>query len=328
MRHKVLGTGGLLVAVVMTCIMSAIEFFVGHPHELEGMLGICIPSPNLWMLPQYLSWIINLLMIIILGLSLHLFNKTYNFISSSDTILPSTFIFLCGANPWIDGLLTSSVIVMLANLLCLNMLFRCYRSQKGMVNLFTVGVILSFGSMFDFAFVFLSAAYILIAATLKCLNFRSFIAYLMGLVTPYWIGLGLGLIPLDGLSYPTITNLFDDFASKESLLIGMLNGAVTMLFLLILVLSNAVKLYAGNTRRRLMNNAIVILGLAVSICLVCDADNATTYFATLYFVLATQLANLFVLHNIRYPGLIIFLTVALYLAAYIFMVIGYFPQLA
>lgn len=325
MRHKVLGTGGLLVAVVMTCIMSAVEFFVGHPHELEGMLGICIPSPNLWVLPQYLSWLINLLMIIVLGLSLHLFNKTYNFISSDDTILPAVFIFLCGANTWIDSLLTSSMILMLANLLCLNMLFRCYKSQKGMVNLFTVGVILAFGSMFDFAFVFMAAAYLLIAATLKCLNFKSFIAYLIGLLTPYWIGIGLGLITVDGLSYPTITNLFEDFATKESLFIGLLNGAVTMLFLLILVLANAVKLYAGNTRRRLMNNAIVILGLAVSICMVCDADNVTTYFATLYFVLATQLANFFVLHNVRHPGLIILVTVALYLAAYVFMVLGYLP---
>lgn len=325
MRHKILGTGGLLAAVVMTCIMSAIEFFAGHPRELEGMLGICLPSPNLWILPQYLSWILNLLLIIVLGLSLHLFNKTYNFISSGDTVLAATFIFLCGANPWIDGLLTSSVILMLANLLCLNMLFRCYRSQKGMVNLFTVGVILSFGSMFEFAFVFMAIAYLLIAATLKCLNIKSFIAYLMGLATPYWIGIGFGLIPVDILSYPTITNLFEDFATKESLFIGFLNAAVTMLFLLILVLSNAVKLYAGNTRRRLMNNAIVILGLAVSICMVCDADNITTYFATLYFVLATQLANFFVLHNVRHPGLIILLTVALYLAAYVFMVLGYFP---
>ena len=325
MRNKILGTGGLLVAVVLTCILSAIEFFVGHPRELEGMLGICIPSPNLWVLPQYLSWILNLLLIIVLGLSLHLFNKTYNFISSGDTILPAVFIFLCGANPWIDGLLTSSVILMLANLLCLNVLFSCYKSQKGMVNLFTVGVILSFGSMFDFAFVFMSIAYLLIAASLKCLNFKSFIAYLMGLVTPYWIGIGLGLIPVYKLSYPSITNLFEDFATKESLFIGLLNAAVTMLILLILVLSNAVKLYAGNTRRRLMNNAIVILGLAVSICMVCDADNVTTYFATLYFVLATQLANFFVLHNVRHPGLIIFLMVALYLTAYIFMVLGYFP---
>lgn len=327
MRHKILGNGGLLVSVLLACLMSAFEYFVGHPHELEGSLGICLPSPNLWEIPDYISWGVNLLLIIVLGLSLHIFNKTYNFISSGDTILPATFIFLCGANPWIDGLLTSSVILMGANLLCLHLLFKCYRSPKGMVNLFTVGLILAIGSMFEFAFVFMAIAFILVAATLKCLNLKSFLAYLIGLVTPYWIGIGLGLIPLDILAYPTITNLFEDFATKESLLVGLLNGAVTILILIILVLSNAVKLYAGNTKRRLMNNSIVILGLAVSICMVCDVDNITTYFATLYFVLATQLANLFVLHNLRHAKAIIFSIMVLYLAAFCLMVIGHLPAL-
>ncbi|MBD5196458.1 MAG: hypothetical protein HDS89_03280 [Bacteroidales bacterium] len=325
MRNRIVGNGGLLIAILMACALSALDFFVGHPQDLEGMLGICLPSPNLWPIPDIASWITNLVLLVVLGIALQFFNKTYNFISSSDTVFPAAFIFLCGSNPWISGLLTSSLILMGANLLCLNLLFNCYRSPKGQVELFTVGVLLALGSMTEYGFIFMIPVYLLIAATLKCLHFKSFIAYLMGLITPYWIGIGFGIIPLDILSYPSITNLFEDFATKQSLLIGLLNGAVTILMLVILVLSNAVKLYAGNTRRRLMNNSLVILGFAVSICMICDADNITAYFATLYFVVAAQLANFFVLHNVRHPGTLIFVFVALYLVAYFFMISGYLP---
>ena len=71
----------------------------------------------------------------------------------------------------------------------------------------------------------------------------------------------------------------------------------------------------------------MILGVIVSACMICAADNITAYFATLYFVVATQLANFFVLHNVRQINTIIFVFVTLYLVAYFFMIIGYLPAL-
>lgn len=322
MRTRIIGNGGLLLSIILVCAMSATEFFLGNPQHLQGELGICMPSPNLWKLPAVGSWILNLSSIILLGLFLHLFNKTYNFVNSSDTVLSAAFIFLCGSNPWINAMLTSSVIMMAANLICLQFIFGCYRSQKGMQPLFIVGSVLSLCSMFQYAFVFLIPAYFIIALVIKCLHFKSFIAMLMGVVAPYWIGIGLGIIPLDSFSMPTFTNLFVDFGTKQTLLVGLLNCAVTIVLSLMLALYNAVKLYAGNTRRRLLNNSVIILGVAATICIICDVDNIPVYMATLYMVLAAQLANLFALHNIRRPNTIVFILTFLYLASFVLMETG------
>lgn len=327
MRQRVIGNGGLLIAILMACSLSAVAFFLGNPQDLEGRLGICLPSPNLWAIPDDISWGINLALLIIIGLSLLLFNKTYNFISSSDPVLSAVFIFLCGANPWISGLLTSSLLLLGINIICLHLLFRSYRSSKGMEEMFLSGLLLSFGSMAEYAFIFMIPAFLLIAATLKCLHFKSFMAYIIGLITPYWIALGTGLIPLDTLSYPSITNLFEDFVSKQSLLAGLLNGAFSILILLLLWLSNMVKLYAGNTRRRLMNNSIIIIGFVVSICMICDSDNITAYFATLYFVLAAQFANFFVLHNLKQARIWVALIIIIYLISFYFMTFGTIPNI-
>lgn len=319
MRSRIIGNSGLILTIFLACAMSAFEFFIGDPLRLEGKLGICMPSPNQWIIPSIASWGINIGLIIILGLSLHLFNKTYNFISNSDTVLSAAFIFLCGANPWLDGMLTSSIILMAANLICLHFLFGCYRSQKGMQQLFLVGSILSLGSMFQYAFIFFIPAYLIIAIVLKCLNVKSLIAYLLGIMAPYWVGIGLGIIPLESFSMPNFSNLFDGFGSKQSVFIGLLNSAVTIVMALLLVLYNAVKLYAGNTRRRLFNNSIIILGLASAICIVCDVDNVPTYMATAYMVLGVQLSNLFILHNVRHPKTYVSFIMLLYMALYVLM---------
>lgn len=323
MRSRITGNGGLLLAIILACAMSAIEFYFGTTQRFGGGLGICLPSPNLWVIPSTVSWLLNISLIIILGLSLHLFNKTYNFVSSSDTVLPAVFIFLCGSNPWIDGMLTSSVIMMTANLICLHLLFGCYRSPKGMQQLFVVGSILSLCSMFQYAFIFLIPAYMIIALILKCFNFKSFVAMLLGIASPYWIGLGSGIISPDSFAPPTFTSLFDIFENRQTLFIGLLNCAVTIIISLMLTLYNAVKLYAGNTRRRLLNNSIIFLGLAATICIVCDVKNIPVYIATVYMVMAVQLANLFALRNVRYARYLILFIMLLYTASFVLMETGF-----
>lgn len=322
MHTRLIGNGGLLLAILMACTMSAVAFFFGNPQPLEGELGICMPSPNLWKIPSIGSWALNLSMIILLGIFLYLFNKTYNFVNSNDTALPAAFIFFCGSNPWINSMLTSSVIMVAANIICLQFIFGSYRSQKGMQPLFIVGSVLSLCSMFQYAFVFLIPAYMIIAIVIKCLHFKSFLAMLMGIAAPYWIGIGLGLIPLESFSMPTFSNLFDGFVTKQSLLVGLVNCALTILMSILIALYNAVKLYAGNTRRRLLNNAIIVLGLTAAICCVCDVDNIPVYMATLYMVLSAQLANLFVLHHIKYPHTTVFIIVMLYIASFVLMETG------
>ena len=68
----------------------------------------------------------------------------------------------------------------------------------------------------------------------------------------------------------------------------------------LLSLNNTVRLYAGNTQRRLCNTAINVLGLVCAACMVIDFNNMVVYMATVYMITAIQLANLFALWNIQH----------------------------
>lgn len=322
MRNRILGNGGLFFAIILGCLLSAFDFFFGNPQRLEGNLGICFPSPNLWVIPDLGSAILNLIFIVITGVALHLFNKTYNFVSSTDTIFPASFIILCCANPWIGGLLSSSILMALANLMSMSLLFGAYRSRNATQQLFVCGSICALGAMFEYAFLLMIPAYIISAMLLKCFNFKGLVAIIMGIAAPFWVGVGLGIVPLDSFEMPTFTNLLNGFETNDALLIGLLNCGLTILITFLLTLDNAMKLYAGNTRRRLFNNSLIALGSVCAICIACDTDNIPVYMATLYMVMASQLANLFALHNLRYGKALLLFLLLLYLAAFILMETG------
>ena len=153
--------------------------------------------------------------------------------------------------------------------------------------------------MVQYAFIFMIPAYIAIAASLNCLRFMETIAFILGLVAPYWVGVGLGIIPLSDFSRPDISGLFSGIEAKRSMLAGLTACAATALGTLVGGLYNSVKLYAGNSQRRLYNICFNILGVLCAVCMVIDFDNMPAYIGTLYLVAAVQFADIFALHNIR-----------------------------
>ena len=319
MKHKALGTEGLLAAFIVAAALALINFFLGHPQHLEGNMGICLPSPNLWPIPPLWSWIANLSLMLIIGVTVHFVNKSYSIVQTTDTVLPAAFLVFCASNPWLSGLLNTSMIMAIINVLAIIMMFECYRARNATQQIFIVATMLSVGSMFQYAFIFMIPAYLIIALMMKCLRFKEFIAFLLGLAAPYWVGIGLGLIPLSSFSTPTLTNLFDGFTSTSDLLIGLLNIGITAIIAILMTLNNAVKLYAGNTRRRLYNNSISLLGLVCIICMSIDFNNLTAYVATFYLTAAVQLANTYALWNIPKGSLWLAVVAALYIASFAVM---------
>lgn len=321
-RRHVMGKEGMTLALAAALAMAAVAFFCAAPQSLGGDMGICLPSPNRWGMTPPGGWIFNLSALLVATVTLYFFNKQFTVVQGSDTVLTGMFIFTACSNVWVSGILTSSGIMALANLICLSVLFGCWQKHNATQEMFLIATILAVGSMFQYAFIFMTPVYLLGAMMLKCFNFRCLVAYLMGLAAPYWVAVGLGIVSVDAFTMPTFTNLFDGFASRSGLLVGMLNVAVTAFIGLILAFNNGVRLYAGNTQRRLYNMVVDLLGVACVMCMLLDFNNMVAYMATLYMITAFQLANLFALWHVHRGGLWLFMLSLLYVAAYLIMILG------
>lgn len=319
-RH-VMGKEGMTLAAIASLAMAAVAFFIDAPNTLTGSMGICLPSPNGWGMTPLWGWILNLGLLVATAITLYFVNKEFTFVQGSDTVLTGMFVIMAASNTWVSGMLSSSTLMALANLICLVVLFGCYRKRNSSQELFAIATILALGSMIQYAFIFMMPVYLVGAILLKCFNFKGLVAFLMGVAAPYWIAVGLGIVPLSQFTMPTFTNLFDGYDTKSGLFFGLLNVAVTVVVGLILALNNGVKLYAGNTQRRLYNMVINVLGLVSAVCMLIDFNNMVAYMTTVYMITAVQLGNLFALWNIHKGWMWVLGLSALYVAGFVMMVI-------
>lgn len=319
--HQVMGKEGMTLAVIAAAAMFVTAFFAGAPeHPAAGQMGICFPQPELWDLVPLGAWAINLGIFFAVTVTLWFCNKDYTFVQGNDTVLTGMFVIMAASNPWLSGVLTGSGIMAFANLLCMVILFGCYRKRNASQELFIIASILALGSMIQYGFVFMIPVYIIGAVMMKCFSFKGFIAILMGLVAPYWIGVGFGLIPLDSFRMPTFTNFFDSAESKSEIFVLLVNLGVTFLISLFLALNNIVKLYAGNTQRYQYNMVLNLLGVVAVACMVLDFTNMVVYMATFYLIASVQLANLFALREINRGPLWLLALSALYILGFSLMI--------
>lgn len=305
------------LAVILALAMSATAFFTSPMPAITGKMGLCLPSPTEWAIPGIVSWIINLVLLLATAVALYFSNKSHTFVPGSGGFMSAIFLVTAASNPWISGALTSSTILAACNLACLTILFSCYRQQNATQEIFVVATILSVGSMIQYAFILMIPAYIIAAILMKCFRLKEFLALLMGLAAPYWVGIGLGLIPPENFAIPTLSNLFNGQAANRELFMGMVNIGLTAIGSCLLGLNNLVKLYAGNPKRRLLNLAAATVGLFSVLGLIIDYTNMAAYMGTLYMIGAIQLANLFALWHIRREQIWALVVMAIYVGFFL-----------
>lgn len=298
MKYKALGTEGITIAVILAVALCSINFFMFEPRSISGETGICLPSLDMWPLPPLWGWGLNTLLIVGAGFALQFLNKTYSLIQTTATVFPSAFLVFTASCPWLTARLSAATIMVCVAIISFYILFDAYKRLNATQEVFLVATLLSVGTMFQYAFLMLIPAFLLMLIPLKVFRIKEITAFLLGLAAPYWVGVGMGWIPVENFRLPTLTSFHYGDVPAGDLLAGLLTIGFTALWSFLLALNNAVKLYAGNTRRRLLNNTVIILGLASLLGMVVDFNNLTAYLPSFYVAAALQLANAYALWQI------------------------------
>lgn len=298
---RAIGKGGMALVAVIAATMCVVAFFLGMQPADATHTGICLPSPDQWPLLPWAGWTINTVLIAATAIMLAIVIKGYNIVQDAGYVPPAVFLISTLSVPGIAAGLTSSAIMAPAMLLCLTILFSTFRSRNATQELFVVATILSIGSMFQYGFIFMIVPIVMSAIAFKCFRIKEGIAFVLGLVAPYWVAIGLGLVPLENFTLPHPANAFTDFAPSPMIFVVCINLAVTALATLLIGLNNLIRLYAGNSRRRLFNVAFNLTGIAALACIIFDYSNSWTYLTLFYLCCAVQSANFFSLWHMRRP---------------------------
>lgn len=318
---KGIGKTGMVLAAIAAGTMCVLSYLFGPESRLSGELGICLRSPNLWELPPLWSWAINTAGIALITIGAFLLNRHFNFIRSTQPVLPALFLVLTASNPWITGYLSTSTLVCAVNLMSLSVLFGCFKKRNATQEMFLIGTMISVGSMVQYAFIPYIIPYIIGAIVMKAFRLKEFLAMTMGILAPYWVGLGLGIIHPDWFRMPEITNLFRGFAAAPDLFILMASVGIASFFGVLLGLNNSIKLYAGNSRINALNMAVSLVGATSILCVIIDFSNMMAYIATLYFTVGVQVANLCALWHIRREWIVTAVPAVIYIGFFITVIL-------
>lgn len=296
----------VLIPSIAVAIAMALLVYIFKPITfLPISYGICLPSPDVWQIPPFVSWIVNSFFIGLTTLILYFLNKSFNFIRTTEPVLPSLFLIFTCSNPWSTQELNTSVFLCLINVVCLGIIFGSYSQKNATHQLFTVGVLWGIGSMFQYAFLPMIFVGLLWASFMKVFRLKEVLAFFGGFICPYWIAYGFGIITLTDFHFPALVSLFDTGRDHTDILLLLLGIGLAAFSGFLLSIMEGIRLYAGNSRVYSMNLCVTTLGAVSLICMAIDYENFTSYTSTLYFAVATAFANICALwHHISRPWLV------------------------
>lgn len=319
MKYQGIGKRGLAISIILMAAMCVASFLFDPGQRLTGESGLCLPSPNLWDINPVWSWGINTFLIGAIAAGSFFLNRYYNFIRSTEPVLPTMFLVMAAANPWNDSYLSASTIICAVVVLCLAVLFSCYRKPNATQDIFIIATFISIGSMCQYAFLPFIFPMVAGAIIMKAFRIKEFFALLMGLIAPYWVGIGLGLLPLESFRFPEITNLFSGSVASPEIVTLFVSIGFMAFIGLVLGFNNSIKLYAGNSRVNALNMTISLTGVMSMICIIVDFTNMMAYLTTLCFTVAVQIANLCALWPIKREWIVGAVPTLIFVILFLFM---------
>lgn len=318
MRSEIYGIGKTGVALAaLAAIAMCIISLLFHPVEIAPIqYGFFLPSPDSWGFNPLGSWFINTALLGLITLLLFLINKSYNFVRTTEPVLVVLFMIMAASGPWFTEGINTSVILCMANVVCMGIIFDSYESRNATQEMFVTGVVIGIGAMVQYAFLPMAMVFFLWSLFMKVLRVKEILAYLAGIACPYWISLGVGWLRFSDFHFPSINPLFS-YAEDPSEFIILLAG-ITLAAILgfIISLVNSIKLYAGNSKVNAMNLCVSTLGAVCVICILFDFDNLHAYVTSLYLACSVQIANICALWNPKYPWLVTALPAMAFIALF------------
>lgn len=293
-----------IVLIVILSLLGGLYAVYNPPEVIPAVEeGICFPSPGQWGIAPVWGKTLNLALIFLLAICIYLINRTFGIIRTAMPLMASIFLPLCCGNIFISGELMPGTFVLALTLLSTATLLNSYRSRNATRSVFLAATYISIGSMFCYAFLLMAIALFPAIAEMKTGRWREYAALIGGLISPYWILIGLGIVnPLE--FHPEMPQSVFTSQPDTQLFTMTVCAGVLLLATILLNLSNTVKLYAGNGKTRNFNNVVNYFGIAAAAGMIFDYRNIMAYICVFNLWSALQLANIFTLRQLRRPEIL------------------------
>ena len=302
-----------IIILYLTGVYLTYRFITQPAYESYG--GILFPGAGQWFAPSLLNPILNSVLILGIGIGLLRVNNLFSLIPKH-TLLPFFFFLLfelCSPSLSLLGNGNISAAILLSILV---LFFHAYQQNRAQPAFLIMGII-SVGTLFCSSLFYYIPLFILGFLQIKYFSIKSLLGALLGLITPFWILIGMDLMPFSRLCLllPDFTGSipatlpYDDpqfLIVVLTALLGLFSG-VTMLY----------ALFNEKRQIRAYNGFTNLLSIYSAILLILDYRNYTLYLPVLNLAVAMQSAFVFTMNGKKATVVSFYLIVTLYIGLFI-----------
>ena len=301
------GKGFMALSVVALVVVTLVALIFGvQPPEVEGH-GIFFSLQGTLIEAGPLSAAINVLCLLVIGAIMLALNKVFTYVRSMTHLFVSAFFLLQLANP--SGLvsLNAGTLLALVTSMTLFPLFASFQDSHSQRSIFLIFALSVTGAMFHYGFLVLIPAFLLGFANMRALGIKGILAMLFGIVTPFWIVLGLGIASPANASLP---QWLLTAPPQMDLLVAL--AAATAVLGIVLSVPNLLTIMNYRMQPRVYNIFLVILLVLAVIALCLDYRDIEVFLPLLNLMVAVQLAQAYTLRTAfrQHYVLILLFTVA------------------
>ena len=312
--------GGAALAIVIMIVATWLDYHAGRVTYIPGDKGFAVPSANDWISSPVTEMIVNLVIVgLIIVLSVYL-NRAFNVLRAMTMLYVVFFAFFELATPNLLAQLTTSTVLCAVVLACMVLLYSCYGDTGRIRRVFLIFFFLSVAAASQYAFVVYIPLFLLGCAQMKILNLRTIGAASLGIVTPWWILLGFGLVSLGDLHRPRVVSIFDAINFNEAIALAVTVG-LTVLLTLSAYMLTLLKSMTYNAKSRSFGSFIAVMTAMTIVAMVIDYTNITAYVTLLNFCAAYQLSHFFLLHKSEKSYIAVTIILAIYFVLYLWRTI-------
>lgn len=303
------------LTAVLLMVLSWMAMDVEKMPISESAGGVCSMPFTLQNMPATLSWLLNVACMVGVSLLLSVLNKTYSFIRSVTYIPASTYMLLGLVCPSVSTQLYDGTLLSLVTILLAGLLFGIYQSRYPQRRVFLISLILSVCCMYRYAFIFLIPVLFVGFLQMRVISLRSALAMLFGLITPFWIALGTGIVDFSELQLPRWENIqFTQYG------VVVITVAITAFITVVLLLRNVLQIINYKMQIRAYNGFFLVLTVFTMIVMAVDYGNILVYLPVLNLCLAVQMGHAFTIKKYLRRYILYLLFVALCIGVYVWRV--------
>lgn len=274
------------------------------------------PGLSLFGLPEGAAVVMTLAT----AVAMIIINRQFNLLRTTSLFFAGFFMVACGSTP---GIFTSYVPALLALVVVTAMwiMFTLYNRRRSDRRIFLVFTLLSAGALIDWSFLFYIPVFFAGIGQMRIFRFKKILAAIIGIITPWWIALGLGLMPVPHIPhiyFTPPTQLADTpggwpfiAAVALTLLTGFFTGSINLL-----------RILGFNSRARAVNGLVTITGITTGLLAIVNFTHLATYVVILNACVALQVGHFFRATATRRGYIFVLSLLAAYAGLYIWGILS------